>query len=132
MSLPGTESVMALSTTVPALGEDCVHFLATTSAPPRCRRGSRDFDCLRDEIPGSFRITIIGDPYLGPALGRGEFPEAGIQEFVSKDAWHAIGLENVLDVRYRRQDSSSVDANHLLGSVAPTPPNREYVTDEAR
>ena len=104
---------MALSTTVPALGEDCVHFLATTSAPPRCRRGSRDFDCLRDEIPGSFRITIIGDPYLGPALGRGEFPEAGIQEFVSKDAWHAIGLENVLDVRYRRQNSSSVDANHF-------------------
>src|SRR5258705_11794747 len=103
---------MSISTTAPALAEDRVDLFATTFAPPRRRWGSRALGCLSNQLPGSFRIAIIGDPYLGPALDRRK-GRARSWKFVSKNARDAVRLENVLDVRYRRQSSISVDADHL-------------------
>ena len=58
------------SPTVPALGEDRVDLLAAMPAPPGFLLGGRSFGRLGYELPGSLRIGVVGDPYLGPELDR--------------------------------------------------------------
>src|SRR3989441_2149425 len=70
--LPPQEDAIILVArpTVPALGEDRVDLLAAMPAPPGFRLGGRSFGRLGYELPGSLRIGVVGDPYLGPELDR--------------------------------------------------------------
>src|SRR5207249_308 len=89
----------------------CLDVLATAGALPWFRGGVRRLGRLGYQLLGSLRIRVIRDPHLGPALDRRNLPTTHAEEFVSKDARDAVGLEKVLHGGYHRGALSSVDAN---------------------